>query len=495
MKLPKSLPVEVLLQCHPMYNAKRIRQSQAFYEGGDKFEVIKEELLFANGGATTQNAAVRKQRAERMSCAYYTPHPAGLIEFFLACLFHVKPTLAIKSAAKGEQDFWDDVSDRLSEVLPDATKDGYLYDYGYLAFTFTDKTLSQLDLEALSAECCEHWHEIDEEGTLDWIRYHEQGFVADDPTQTISQYFDKWTFITDTEVVTYQALRKLNKQGQPQQWDLKKDAAKEIGREAHSYGFCPVIPIDGISVMSKLLKPAIALFNNESALQYAIFKSAFSWLCFFTEKDSSEIFLSDMAALKLKPGDRAEVKGPDAQSFPALFQQCDRAKDNLYSTVQSLALQSPSKDQGDRQSGQAKKVDRASIYSLLGAQAKKITKSVVRFVDAVKKVKKSQADVTPAGLDAFDIDSKETKLMIAEQFLALPGAPESAKKWILESLSINLCENAPTDVKQKIKDEIEKADLSEKPPVITVPGTGAPNGGMPQPARKSNVQNGATANA
>ena len=516
--LPSILPISVVLACHPSYDKEKMKQCEAFYEGGDKFEAIKDSILFRNGDRNIK--AVQKMRDERKDCAYYVPHPAGLIEFFLSCLFQVKPSLLVKDPTvkppkakkvkpgetpeppatpqpsdNPEVKFWNALSANagngkpLASQIRNATKDAYVYDRGFLMWSIAKPTkeyktkpeqkkdggFDDVTIVSLKSPCVENWDYDEDEESLLWIRYHECEYVQDSPFEEVKQYRDTWTYISDTAIIKYEAVRELIN-GSPREWDMKKDKARRVGEPIlHDYGVCPVTEIADICVMSKLLKPSIALFNNEAALQYAIYKTAFSWLCFFTEKDVKEIFLAELAALKFMPNDKVEVKGPDAQSIPALERQCDRSKDNLYSTVQSLALQSPSKDQGDRQSGQAKKIDRASIFSLLCTHADKVLAPVMKLVNQLKDVRGDSVELSVAGLDSFDIDSKEKKLFIAEQYLALAGIPESARKWVMESLSLAVCETAPAAVRERIRAEIEASQKPE-PPGAGVPAGGGPGG-------------------
>lgn len=62
----------------------------------------------------------------------------------------------------------------------------------------------------------------------------------------------------------------------------------------------------------------------------------------------------------------------------------------------------------------------------------------------------------------FDIAVSETLVKLIIEFLALP-ASETAKRYALEKVALNVCADAPPEVRQKIKQETPTLDVSMPP--------------------------------
>ncbi len=505
---PASIPVSILSIPHPEYRADKLQLHDALYRGGDEFDAIKKDILKRRDIESSNLPAGTKLREGRLASAQYTPHAAGLLDFLMSCVFQSEPSFlaSVKApqAVAGddvEQEpaedktdpkaaFWHSLNENadgsgndLPCVLKSALKSALLHGRGYLSICFDGNMASAastagdfgqvretgvLDtgtISALSACQIDDWGR-DDDGELEFVRLHAVDLIRSSPFAPYDSERHCWTIVDSERVSEYQAVRKLDANGRPEAW-AEGAVAALVSSAPHGLDSLPVIEIRLPSVMQRLSATAIALFNREASLTWALDQSAFSQLCFFTDKNLNELIVSEISALKFNPADKVEFKSPDSSMFASLRDDCERLIQNLYLSVQSMALQAASKDQNGRQSGVAKVRDWGSIYILLSSYAAALL-DVTRQAVELLRLARGDEDVTISvhGLDEYDIDSADKKIQIAQQFLALPGIPDAARRWLLASTSLAVCNSAPPEIREQIKRQAESDEEPEPEPKI-----------------------------
>ncbi len=473
--LPDTIPVKELLATHREYDPVQIQRHQDLYEGGEGFEARKDSYLRKRQIESSNTLAGRNTRKARMECADYTPHAAGLVDFLVGGTMQagcdllasdiVKPLPGTPSRAA----YWNALNkdadgagtdiDALAEQLVNS---GMLHRRAYLSLCAPPRQITSdlgvqraaggLDyrIHLLTASDVDDWETA--AGKLSMVRTHLVERIRKTPWGPPTREKHTWTFIDADCLQSFEADFEIGKT-----WEAKQ-VATSTGARPHGLGALPVIPWKiqkGLWVANRLERTALALFNREASLAYALDQQAFSWLTLFTNKAANDILLSETTAMILDPGDAAQVTGYDVAQFAALSGDCDRLQTNMFLTLQAMSLQAAAKDSNGRQSGVAKFRDFGSIAILLGCFAGATRDVIEQTVALIKHARQDDGvvEVSVSGLDSFDVQSTELKLKMAESFLNIQGIPDAAKQWVLSDASLAMAANAPATVRETIRQQ------------------------------------------
>jgi len=481
-RMATAKPVSELLITHPDYSVEKLTLYQDLYEGGERFEKNKNKYLRRRDLEKTSLPGGRKLREARLESASYTQHVTGITDYLLAATMQAEPAI-LASGPENKIAYYNSLNENadgkgndLPSVVRARLLEAMVQFRSSFSIVFPDDDTQYTDLGAqreagaldarltgLDAREIDDW-EFDDDGNLLWVRIHTVCFkrsTAFGPRDTEVHY---WTFITPMYKQVFEARRSLE-DAKHDKWptDAVAVAADPV---LHSLGALPVVPLElpcGLHLLARLAFPALSLFNREASEDFALDTSAYALPVIKSQKDLGQVVMSEMAGLKLDPTDDFTWATPNAAHFQALADNAKRKKENLFGAVSAMALQAAARDNSNRASGVAKFRDYGALATLLstfGAAARDALEKSVRLIQRARG--DEDVTITVTGLDRFDIQAVELLLKEISEFLALP-VPQSAKKYSVQKLSLAMCSDAPADVREKIRQEAEKADVPDAP--------------------------------
>lgn len=497
LTLPQSMKVKDLERTHKDYRADLLTKHQDLYEGGERFERNKDRYLRKR--ALDQDTEYRKSR---VACAHYTPHSAGAIDWLCAAAFQAEPALLAKGDG-AQAEYWhglnadaDGTGRDLAAIARSRLLELMLHQRSYFAIVFpktkeSSDRAQQRAAGGLSGRLCEldakdvdDW-EHDESGNLVWIRIHTVEQIRANPFGPMDSEKHTWTFVTKELSKKYTASRKLEQNGTPAAWKVDQLAAGESD-EPHQMGELPIVAIEvpnGLWVMQRLAATALAIFNREASLEFALDTSAYALPVIRSKRPIKGMVASELGALRIDPEDSAGFLESSGKHFEVLASRVEVLKADLFLAIQAMALQAAAKDDNGRQSGVAKFRDFGAITTLLSAFAAAMRDALEKAIAKIKKVRdEEKVEVTLQGLDKFDVQSLELKLKLADSFLKIPGIPDAARKWVVTSCSLAMAADAPPATREEIRVEAEKSAVEKAEPPAE------PGAGPPQPVRSPKTE-------
>lgn len=498
LSLPVTQKVKDLQVTHPEYDARELRTHEDLYRGGKHFEARKRQYLRKRALDDVAGGKGERYLQARLRCASYTPHAAGIIDWLVAAAMQAEPSIGAKATdskgknspppaggdkGEGAGSYWsrlnkdvDGHGQDFSALARDLFLELMVHKRAYVAVRFPKdevhegenlhRQLQRGGLDAtfhlLKAREIDDW-DFDDDGNLQWVRVHcVRAVRSSGAVGPRNKLLHTWTYLEDTQVVQYSATQDLDEQGKPKEFP---EGTLAMGTaQPHSLNALPVVVVDvseGMHVMGRLEAPALNLFNNDAGLDFSLAAAAYAQLVLKTEQDLSNVYASELDAIKLEPTGSAQYLESQGAHWNALKARGEKLKEDMFSAVQTMALVAAAKDSNGRQSGVAKFRDFGAIATLLSAFASKVRDALEAAVALVKKARNEAAlEVSIDGLDKFDVQSKELKLKLAQEFLALTAAPETAKRYVLTQIALMMAEDAPGEVRDAIRAEASKLDLA-----------------------------------
>lgn len=508
-EFPEAIPLCDLEKNHSEYNAAKLNEYDALYEGGDKFKELIDTFLIrlqmeeqeawpvrrnplgvearsTEHGQQEHNLEIAElQYKSRKKRAWYAPLVPGVIDFMVAAVCQNQPSIVATSGqssdknlnlfaralewirgqqAQSEVKYWNDINRNADGMGMDlgalgtrAIRAAMLHKRAYLGIRFPKgadvfANFGQAEAAGMLNATITLLHarnvndwKEDAYGKLEWVRTCYSEKRRPLPWQQPSIIVKTWTFITAQASYVYEYAKK---EGDPVDVPVRR-----LRFERHGLGELPVIPINSpVWVMERLRDIAVALFNRQVALEWHLDKTAYAMLTLFTDKQIDQV-VTDLA-LVLNKGDAAQVTSPPAQTADALQKDIDRLKEEMFLAVQAMVLMAAAKDEQGRQSGVAKQRDFGSLSTLLSAFAAPLRDALEQAIRIIKKVRKEESlPVSVQGLDKFDVQSLELKLKNAASALNL-DLPKTARKWIKMDTALAACADAPPEVREGIVTEI-----------------------------------------
>ncbi len=481
-----------LFKTHPEYNADKLAQQEALYEGGDKFKALVEKFLIKrqleknctapqqlnlkvedpsahaavaakfSGSKLSPGAEQWKARKER---AHYIPHVAGLIDWLVAACFYCEPKIAANSSDPDTVAYWNGLNEDadgdgtdLSALLRQAELNCMLHQRGFITvFKGDSDAEDDLKIDFLSAADVDDWEK--RKKNYSWIRTHKVSFereTYDGPLMEVHL----WTYIMEDQIIEYR--KSWPKGKQPKDEEIVTGTSKP-----HGMGTLPAVPVEfpkGLHVMERVKPIIVAMFNRRTSLTWSLDQTAYAMLSLFTDKPLTEVVAPEMAALKLGPQDRAEFTQPNAGIFDPQFKDLEVLKEELYEVLQAMALVSASQTQNARQAAEAKQLDKEPLAALLLSFCFPLRDALQKVVKIIKAFREEEdVQTTLTGMDRFDTKTLAQKLADVLALFKVPGVPDSAKRWAVKDACMSAAANAPAEVQQKIEVELESSKVPIEP--------------------------------
>lgn len=503
---PATIPVKQLLECHPEYNPRHpvcdcgvLQFYHDLYAAGIDFERNKGTYLRARGLDKVKGG--ENYRKARLASAHYTPFPAGIIDSIIGALMKAPPRLdgpaddPRTAYYKSLNDNSDGCGRDLALITYNLFIQMFLHRRPYLSVYFpganaassTSRTMADaksngaLDarITYLNAATVDDWETEDEE--LKWVRTH----VIDEMRSTTYGPRDikrhTWAFINDGQIQEYVAKEEVQEDGSKK---MPENATRQ-NPEAHGLGALPVIPVEierSFWVMNRLASTALALFNREASLEFALDAGALNLPVLASQVQPADVMLSELGCLSVGVEGSFSFVSPDGAMFAALTTDADRLNGNLYSSIHAMALMAASQQENARQSGTAKQFDKEPMQALMRLFAAPVLDALKKAVKIIAKYRgEENLEIKVVGLDEFDTQAIELEINKAAKFNAIPGMQPQAINEMNKRLVNKVMPDAPTAVIDSFKHpympEIAKAvingDMSAE---IRSPKTNEPQG-------------------
>jgi hypothetical protein len=474
--------VKELLVTHEDYKPSQMQKHQDFYEGGDKFTKNKDKYLFYRMYERQPGPGPQAMRAARLQSASYTPHAAGLINFFVSAIMQAEPGI-LATGPKEKVEYYHSLNtniDGKGQDLPALVNTRLLqmmlHHRAYFAVKFPKPNEEYVDLNSqrmagvLDAQIygkdavdIDDWECAD--GKVIWFRTHCVEWVRSSSFGPRDREKHTWAYITDASIQEYIAYRS-KEDADKDQWPEDAEAvAQEL--QAHELKALPIVPIElpaGLHIMNAMFPVALSLFNREASEDFALDSSAYALPVVYTKKELNAVVASELAMFKLDPTDKFEWAVPTSSHFTALASSASVKRENLFLAVQAVSIQAATKDSSGRSSGVAKHHDLSMLSTLLSAFASALKDALEKTLAAIRNARgDDDVKLEVTGLDNFDVASLELLLKTTQIFCKLP-ASETAKKHALGRVSLAMCKTADPSTRKQILDECMNADVSEPTP-------------------------------
>jgi hypothetical protein len=451
-----------------------------------------------------RSTAGEGQYEARLRRAWYTPLVSGMIDFMVAAVNQNQPTLVASDPAKAgkkkslleifislvrksssdqpesKTDYWNNLNKNadgkgmdLAAVMRAALNEGMIHKRAYLAIRFPKVEAENLavfeaagghdaKISLLTARDVDDWEE-DEDGRLVWIRTHRSGMKRATTFGAPSIEWHCWTYITKEAILEYEAEWKVNERPTAETFDVKQS-----GNRPHSLKRLPVVRVrinDGLWVMDRLADTVLALFNRQSAATWTLDQMAFALLVIATNENLTQLNAEDVIALKVAQGDSANFVAPPPAIFDAQQKDIERLNGELSNSLHLMALRAEKDKGGNPASGAAKAIDRGGMIALLSAFASPMRDALEECVEVIQLARKDGVAIAVNGLDNFDTEGTDAKVATATDYLALPGIPDSGRRWALLETSLAMASNAPPELRETIVQEVMTDEAPEKPEI------------------------------
>lgn len=486
------ISIKELQKTHKKYRPDLIRTYSDIYEGGEAFEENRETYLrFRPSEKTSAGKAQRKSRVDSSS---YNNITAGLVDWLSQCVVQNPPCVLAKPKTPPEPvdpkkpidpkkdplAFWHKLNDatdgtsNLSALVRAELLELLVQGRSYIYVEFPDGVENEtvearrerggLDarLTFVGASEVDHWQK-NSKGEYVWIRTHCVEEISPDRYSAATIERHTWIYHSNTETETFIAERDIKKKSWPEGMMVEGVV------KPHSLGAIPLIPLElerGLHLLNRIKSTALALYNRQNARSYSLdtqcFAQPVSVLPEGTTMGNAQS--SENVIMTLPVQGTFEFKVP-AVNFEAIRQDVSDLKDELFGSVQATILSAAQKTQSPRQSAKAKAADFEGLEILLGVFASTLIDALEKAVEMIRVGRNDeQVELVIDGLNGFSGNATPENIAMAQSFLALPGITETARKWVLESTSLQVCNGAPANIREQIKAEIAAQKPPEKVP-------------------------------
>jgi hypothetical protein len=399
MKLPPTIAIKDLTPTHAEYDAKHLGACHSLYHGGKLFRENLDDFLIKRKIEDTDNKhyELRKRRS------FYVPYAAGLLDWISAAAFKDGVELRVLSGSSEAREYYEGLNGDadghgtpLNAVLTSGLLHAMIFGRSYFFPDFeypmqlrSNPKTGDARIVLMEPMMVDDWDK-DEDGFLRWARMHAEENLRD-ANALYKQPTEKrnvWTFFDEEGIYIYEAITKKGQRA--------PTVATLIDTRANGLGTCPLFEVyspENIWVMDRIYEVAVALFNREASLTWALDMSAYATLVLTIDATQiNQIVATELAALRLRPGESASYISPPGGIYEPLFKDADRLKQNLYEVVRSLGIDAAKVPQAGRMSGETITKMREPLDILLESFSQPVLEAVARLLDAVR-VKRGDEDV------------------------------------------------------------------------------------------------------
>ena len=426
------VPVKTLLKPGPEYDAKVLELYDAMYAGGSKFEDVKPSLLVKREIERSGGEAGARSYKMRLERAAYLNRLGGIIDFFCAKVFVNNPRV-VPQATGPDAEYWESLNDDADgNGTPFATlcrqtlREMLISNRAYIKVNFDDEEDElQASISLKKAMEVDDWM-FGKDGELEWVRCHavdvERPMIATDEDKAQERH--TWTFYTRTSVDIYEARKPVGTEWENEAVAIKIDEEGEHDMEV--VPFFDTKSDEGLWLVERLFDGIKALYNRESATQFALDQQCFAVPVLTTDDTAGlpSVQMSQLLALCLKTGEKFEFVAPNVQVFGALSDDIERLRQALYEVLQSVAMNAASIPQAGRLSGEAVDAFQSPMNTLVDAFAWPVKNAMKRMVEFLREYRGDEFEVELEGFEqALNEETEEENEDAIKKVIGADGEP------------------------------------------------------------------------
>jgi hypothetical protein len=467
------MKIKVLQSCHADYDGKILTEYNLLYKGGKDFLAQVVQFLPQR---KAEPVAVYNERCRR---AFYIGYIGPIVDFFTCNLFGIDAN--IKSQPHQDKGFYPqffkDVDRKQTEFNTFFKKvftNTIIQQKTYILVDFPQRDsetaaliksradearlgLDRAFLVEFTREQLIDWN-FDEAGNFQWIKFYTK--TAEKPS-------------FDAEAVIRHNWYIYDKYGyQVFQFDETEKNKLEEGKEASLIasgthmlpGKVPVLTLelpDGLWIINKIASVQSELFNLDNALAWQEYQAHYSMpvIKLKDNKPFNQRF-GEGYYIKLGIDESFEWSEPEGKMMEVGLKRREMLKDELYRIIHQLSLSIKQTKSQTKQSGQSKQEDRHATEVILCAFGDVVREAMQKILTMISEARGEKITWDVSGFSTFDTETLTEKLAQALQVKAYVVHSETYQKELEKRIVDLTIEDANQEIKQKIHQEIDSADLT-----------------------------------
>ena len=502
--MSKTLKRGVLNARNSLSDPDLIAKYRALYAGGVHFHREIDRFFCPNPNEPPSLAKDRKKEL------FYTNHVGPIADFFASMLFaapHNIRSIDAKTKEPVEVDafyaeFADDI-DGGGEALPDfyrarfteALVAGTAWIRARLPeatqapaskVEYEEQGLGDATLQPILSENVLDW-ETDETGGLLWAVIYDCKCPRPSPDKPRKEITETWTILDNEKESVYQLTYDPDKTKPDDETDIPL-----VAEIPHRFPRVPLIcirPRESLWLMNRVADIQVEHFKIENGLNWAIRRTCYPTPVFKLADPDVPPKMGQGSYIVIGKDDDFTFTSSGPAPFDVISNRLDGIRDNIYRVTRQMAAGVNNNAAAVGRSADSKAQDAAATHVVLLAYADLVKDAIEETMELISDAR-GDIDVTFSveGLDLFD-DSATAALVNTAKVakdLAIPS--DTFKREMAKRVAQQLLPDLPQDVQDKIRDEIETADLNPPLAVMPVPGDNdagdqvSPNDGSEPPS-------------
>jgi hypothetical protein len=492
------MKIKILNQRRPGHDLERIRRLYALAEGGPDWRKLVGEWL------PKREVEPADVYTERKGLATYVNHAGGVLDLLAAMLFGEAPKIEGLPAGDYYEQLINDCDGAGTpwrrwwrEAFADVLRGGRCWVWANLppagevepATRADEEALGRLDafLVKVTAQQALDWG-TDSRGALRWLLWldvlEERATVEDKRGKVW-----RWTYVDDVQIRRWEWSPP---EGSPKTEPDDDDLAKELPPIAHGAGRLPLVEValpPALWLMHRVEDATLAALRARNEHTWALHQGANELLVLSRKWDDQAPELGHGHYLQIGPEESAEYLAPTGVAFQYLAADVEATREDLYRTLQAMALAADSDSQAARLSGESKAQDWQATQILLAAYQDQIVSSMQAAAELIVEVRGDTADedgVNVSGLDGWQSEDLQAFLLAVTQASEASRMSPTFRRTVAKRQAERILQDevSPEDM-ETIRAEIDAApDLEEGPEAFGFGGAPGPGQQQPQPPEK-----------
>ena len=474
------MKVKLLNQTHPDYDGPRLERLRALHVGGRAWHDLIGTWL------PKRSVEPSDVYTERLALAAYNNHAGPLVSMLSASLFAEAPQV---DGVEGDYwaALWGDCDGRGApwarfwrERLEDAQVGRQAFIWANLPARSTaaspatradEESAGLLDayLVGLLPEQVLDWWE-DERGRLTGVMVRDTVSRREGPGSPRTTVW-RWTYISET---TIQRWEWTEQQGRPAPTD--SDEAQETILVQHQIGRLPVVRLQlppGLWTMGKLEDPVTTATRARNELTWALHQAANELLVVTSAWGDEQVNIGHGHFLRLgrdKDGtDTASYTAPSGVAFQYLEADVKNTREEVFRSVQQMALSADGGDAKARLSGESKAEDWRALDIILSSFRDLVLGAMGECIDVIASARKEDSTgVSVSGLDGWQTEDLGVFLEAAALAVDAHQLSPTFRKLLAKREAQRLLQDeVSAEDLQAVLDEIDAAedDPAPAPPI------------------------------
>jgi len=494
------MKVKILEQLHPEHDLDRIRRLYALAEGGPDWHGKIEDWL------PKREVEPPDVYEERKTLATYVNHAGGILDLLAAMLFGEAPKIDGLPTGDYYEGLINDCDGAGTpwrqwwrETFAHTLRGGRCFVWANLppagdvepATRADEEKLGRLDafLVRVTAAQVRDWG-TDSKGALQWVLWRDIVDEREDVGAERRQVY-RWTYVDGVAIRRWEWTPKSG-QDRPK----LDDDAVELPMIGHGAARLPIVEVclpPALWLMHRVEDATIAALRARSEHSWALHQGANELLALKRKWTDEAPDLGHGHWLELAPDEEAEYIAPTGVAFQYLEKDVAATREDLYRTLNAMALAADSDAQAARLSGESKAQDWQATQILLAAYQDQFISAMHTAAEMILAIRGDDVagddGISVSGLDGWQTEDLQGFLLAVTQATEASRMSPTFRKVVAKRQAARILQD---DVKpeemEAINAEIDSApDIEEGPDAY---GFGGAPGQQQQPPEKKKPKGG-----